>query len=566
TNSSSILPGWRQHIYSAITTLPASCSNWKFSVALSSRNANGNITGGDFYTEATINTQVSFANSSPVFSVKPFYYTCQNAMTYINNGAIDADGDSLTTSVIMPLAATACSTAATNVTFKTLSPSLSVPFNPLPTNNTFILDPSSGTTGFVPTAQGRFSLAFRINEYRNGIFIGSVMRDIEVATISCSTATSSPTFTPVLSSITGAVWNNGVLYGCVGQPLQMCFDIKSSNPSALLQVSQDFSYAFPGATISYSPVGDSVRGCLTWTPTVAGGGKRYMHLIIKDLECTPLSVMRHHNRSFAVSIFPQVKTIIDTKICPNESVVLQTTGGSGAYSWSILPGGTTASLSCTNCPAPVASPSIKTTYVVSSGNTVCPGNSNYADTVTVDIHTAPVTTPAITISVLPATTIKQDSQATFTATVAGCSKPQYQWQKNGSNIPGAFNNVWKTTTLKDGDIITCKLVCADTCPQPRDTVSTPITMTVLSFVTEAQSDNKIHIYPNPNNGIFTILLNEQYPDETDIFVENMFGQEIVKTQISGNTGQVTMPGAVPGVYLLRVTRKNVVYTKRFIVQ
>jgi gliding motility-associated-like protein len=70
----------------------------------------------------------------------------------------------------------------------------------------------------------------------------------------------------------------------------------------------------------------------------------------------------------------------DAGICPGESVVLQ---GSGAtsYSWSPSTG-----LSCADCPNPVASPSVSTTYTLTSAGGECPAS---ADAVTISVWSLP---------------------------------------------------------------------------------------------------------------------------------------------------------------------------------
>ena len=566
TNSSSTYPGVRTYWYSAILTLPITCNSWKFSVVTTGRNTSNNLAAADFFTETVFNNTVSHANSSPIFVVDPIYNTCLNAITNINCGAVDADGDSLHTTLIQPLSSAQCSTTATGITFKTLSPALSVPGNPLQTGNTFTLNGATGAMNFKPTANGKNHLSVRVNEYRNGALIGSSMRDIAVFTYACNTTTPSPTFTPVLNSISGAVWNNGVLYGCIGQQLQFCFDIKSSDPNAVLHVSEDIAQRFPGATVTYSAPGDSVRGCMTWTPTAQSGGKRYIHLSIKNHECSPLPLLQHHVRSFAVSLYPVVKTINDTAICPNESAVLQTTGGTGNYTWSIL-SGTPASLSCTNCPAPVATPVMQTTYVVSAQNALCPNNANYNDTVTVKIHTAPVTTPTVTTSVTPGTTVTVDSPATFTAAVTGCTNTIYIWQKNGSDIAGAVNSTWTTSSLNDGDIITCKVTCADTCPQPRVVTSSPITMTVLASVRETSVMQDIKLYPNPNKGSFTIRgINNSVKDPVSVQILNMYGQVVYKTRLTPANNSINMGNVPPGIYILKAGSTGKTHVVKFTVQ
>ncbi|MEM6318518.1 MAG: gliding motility-associated C-terminal domain-containing protein [Bacteroidota bacterium] len=67
----------------------------------------------------------------------------------------------------------------------------------------------------------------------------------------------------------------------------------------------------------------------------------------------------------------------DVTICPGDSTVLSATGTAANYSW--LP---TTGLSCTDCPNPMASPLVTTTYIVTNSEVGC----NVQDTVVVTVR------------------------------------------------------------------------------------------------------------------------------------------------------------------------------------
>lgn len=65
--------------------------------------------------------------------------------------------------------------------------------------------------------------------------------------------------------------------------------------------------------------------------------------------------------------------------------------------------------------------------------------------------------------------------------------PQYQWMKNGAPQPGGNGPVFTTTTLANGDVITCALFSADPCvANPFDT-SNQLVMGVIPSVTPSVS-------------------------------------------------------------------------------
>src|SRR5690606_37345300 len=167
--------------YTVDFTLPSRCANWRFSALVSVRNPSGNIVGlPNFYVETILNNVDVQGNSSPVFSVKPVPYVCLNQAYSYNNGGVDPNGDSVAFEVTTPLTHSGnCAAAPSLCAYQSATPAYSIPSNPFQTNNTFSISPTTGEMTFTPSLQGAHTVSVRANEYRNGTFIGSVMRDIQ---------------------------------------------------------------------------------------------------------------------------------------------------------------------------------------------------------------------------------------------------------------------------------------------------------------------------------------------------------------------------------------------------
>lgn len=91
--------------------------------------------------------------------------------------------------------------------------------------------------------------------------------------------------------------------------------------------------------------------------------------------------------------------------------------------------------------------------------------------------------PAVSIAVNPGSTVPANSSVTFTATPTnGGTTPAYQWFRNGVAIANATNATYTTTTLVNGDIITCQM-SSSVCTSPAAAVSSGITMTVNASLT-----------------------------------------------------------------------------------
>ncbi len=91
---------------------------------------------------------------------------------------------------------------------------------------------------------------------------------------------------------------------------------------------------------------------------------------------------------------------------------------------------------------------------------------------------SPPVLPTINIVAAPAGAICAGTNVTFTANITnGGPGPVYQWQVNGANV-GTNSNTYSSTTLANGDVVTCILTSNDPCASPTTVTSNSIVMTV----------------------------------------------------------------------------------------
>lgn len=387
-NPASSVPGYQEWWYSCIETLPVACNSWKFAVWISARNFSNNIAGGNLYVETIFNSSFTWANSSPYFSIKPIPYVCVNQQYTYNNGAIDPNGDSLVSQIINPLVGSSCQNPATNINLTAQTPAISFPTNPLQTGtNNFSLNASTGQMSFTATQQGPSTLSIRTSEYRNNQFLGSIIRDVQVQVLPCSAVIPTIDTPSIVTTVTGGQWLNNQVNGCIDQKIEFCFDIKSQDTGGIIIVEDNVAAAIPSATMTYTnQKTDSVRGCFSWTPGAADAGINNIILTMKDSTCRPPGILLVYAVTVPIYVWPTTKAVPDTSICSNEAAFLGVTGG-GNYTWTILAGGDPNSLNNPNIPNPVATPSITSTYVVTSGaSSFC---ANNRDTVTVSVLEGP---------------------------------------------------------------------------------------------------------------------------------------------------------------------------------
>ena len=180
--------GIEQYTYEGIITL-AHCSNWVLSVCEAARNAAINTINNpgnqDLCVEATINN-TTYCNNSPTFTQYPTPFVCAGNLYCYNNGAIELDGDSLVYSLITPL------NSNNGGTVNFIAPYSSI--NPVGGGSSF--DPITGNLCVTPTSVLSGILAIKVSEYRNGILIGSIIRDIQINVFNCGAITP-----PTLSGI-----------------------------------------------------------------------------------------------------------------------------------------------------------------------------------------------------------------------------------------------------------------------------------------------------------------------------------------------------------------------------
>ncbi len=132
-------------------------------------------------TELIINPFLGY-NNSPVLLNPPVDLGCVDEVFIHNPGAFDIDGDSLSYRLVN------CKTTG----------GIDIPgFSQPSASNSFSINPFSGDVIWdTPIMQGEYNIAFVVDEWRNGVKIGSVTRDMQIEILACN---NNP---PVISSVT----------------------------------------------------------------------------------------------------------------------------------------------------------------------------------------------------------------------------------------------------------------------------------------------------------------------------------------------------------------------------
>src|SRR5690606_16850394 len=275
--SSSGTYGVQRYTYTRVVNLSAyaACggTDWTFSWSLCCRNnaitSLNNPGNRELYLDAQLNNSTGICNNSPVFTNSPTAFYCLGEPISYNPGAVDSDGDSLVYALIGARTANGANIPYNN------NYSAQQPIRNMGGANAVVLDPQTGTMTVTPSVLQVAVVTYQVREFRNGVFIGSVTRDVQFVIRAC-TGNASPT----LSGINGtSVYSMQV---CAGTPVS--FTVNSNDANAGQTVSMNWNSGIPGATFTTSG-SPFPSGTFTWTPTVANIGNNTFTVHVEDDGC-----------------------------------------------------------------------------------------------------------------------------------------------------------------------------------------------------------------------------------------------------------------------------------------
>ena len=129
-------------------------------------------------------------NSSPVFNTFPPEAICTNFEFFLDQGATDIDGDSLSYAFCTPLNGG----STDNPSPAPLPPStfMEIPWgpgvdaeDPIPSAPPFTIDPETGQISGFPTTPGAYVIGICVSEHRDGELLSTVMRDFQFNVVMC---------------------------------------------------------------------------------------------------------------------------------------------------------------------------------------------------------------------------------------------------------------------------------------------------------------------------------------------------------------------------------------------
>lgn len=334
-DSTSSVPGIQQYKYSGIVTLPMRCADWVISWTYCCRNCDITtmvqqspcIVGSNpgMYIAATLDNLNFLCNSSPRFTNNPVSFLCVGQNFTFNHGVSDPDGDSLVYSLVNPMQ---------NATD-------SIPFvsgfsatNPISSSPALTIDPFTGDLVMTPTQAQVGVLSVLVQEYRNGVLIGSVIRDIEIYVRPCNNNL------PTASGMNGGSSRDTTI--CPGT--QICFDVFSNDIDPDQIVTMTWNQGISGATFNVSgfpfPTG---RFCWTAPSPVIGTSVHSFTITVRDNACPNSGFQTYSYTIRVASPVAAVNTSLITCNGANDGSITIVPASGGVYTYLWSPGNQTTS-------------------------------------------------------------------------------------------------------------------------------------------------------------------------------------------------------------------------------
>ncbi|MEM9022722.1 MAG: T9SS type A sorting domain-containing protein, partial [Bacteroidota bacterium] len=229
------------------------------------------------------------------------------------------------------------------------------------------MDPVSGIMTFTPNTLGVYTVAVKITDYNsNGVEVGSIIHETQFVVTACSDTNQVPDITNITNfSGSATLLDSNTIQALPGDSL--CFDLVVTDPDATdtLSLINSIVNQLPGATVTSSGT-NPLTLTICWVVPFSQPAVQVVNVIAGDGHCP--------YEGFATMGFDILTTTSvtvagpDQTICPGGSATLAAAGGA-IFTWSVLSGDPIVvgqNFSCNPCANPMASPSVTTTYLVTS--------------------------------------------------------------------------------------------------------------------------------------------------------------------------------------------------------
>lgn len=328
-STTSTIPGIKKFVYSKNITLSTTSGSWRFLFngtminSFAGRSSSiTNVTNAGttvMQLEATLNNLVS-PNSSPTLTTVPTPFFCINKSTGYNPGAVDPNSDSLVYGLVPGLISGGTVSYATG--YSATAPLAA-------STGTFNTSSSTGQINFTPNLVQQSLVVQKVSEYRNGILVGTSMR--EMTFIVFSTCINNSPAGKIANNNMGKVDNAGTTIKVCKAAGVLTFNI---NPS-------DADNDTITATISGLPAGASLNfssnttktptSTFSWDISTRPIGTYTFYVTYRDNGC-PLASNQTTAYTVNIQDLPSSSSVVTNALCNGDASGAITITGKGINS------------------------------------------------------------------------------------------------------------------------------------------------------------------------------------------------------------------------------------------
>jgi gliding motility-associated-like protein len=334
------LPGVTKFVYSGNTTITTPPAQWKFVFAsvlgggsVAGRSASiTNVVGVGstlIQVEAMLDRTTNITNSSPRYTTIPTPFFTQGKASSFNPGTVDPNGDSLYYNLVPGIDANIGGLNVTYVTGYTATKPISTAAGAFNFNNT------NGQLDFTPNNSDKSLIVYRVEEYRNGVLIGTSMREMTFVILP---GTNDPPAASMTAVQGGIRKSKSVMEACQGQ-VSFKLNPTDANGDNITITSSGLP---AGATFTVTGNGSSAPSAtFSWNAASVAPGTYTFFVTYTDDGC-PLKSTQ--TQAYAVIIVPPVTfsyAELSSATCIKKAAYRVTTAASVDSMWlKILQSGT----------------------------------------------------------------------------------------------------------------------------------------------------------------------------------------------------------------------------------
>ncbi|MBL7765867.1 MAG: T9SS type A sorting domain-containing protein [Chitinophagaceae bacterium] len=285
TNPMSIYPGYEFGIYEGNVTLPGAAADWQFYYSSCCRNASiTNLTnaasdGVCVIADLDNSSAAGGLNSSAQMMLNNVLVLHTNQTYLFSQAAVDPDGDSLDYQLVTPM--------SDNLQACTFQIGYSAA-SPLGSGGSISLNAATGALTMNNTMAGVTVLAYKIDEYRNGLKVGTVRKDLQIVWTNGGTNN-----LPTLSGVNGGTNYYTSINVCPGASLSFTMQATDADVADSVFVSMN-NNNIPGSTLTSNGAQQPLM-TFSWTPTIADINPQpyILGFDVKDNHCDLLGTQQY---------------------------------------------------------------------------------------------------------------------------------------------------------------------------------------------------------------------------------------------------------------------------------